>query len=138
MAPAGERSAAELSQGEQQRVSIARALVCEPDVLLMDEPTSALDPTSSSRILSVVRSLNREFGVTIIFVTHLMRQARDVCDRALVLIDGRSIEEGEVPALFEAPATELARRFINGELGAQEGETIAPPAECRPGEGETA
>lgn len=111
-----ERNAAELSQGEQQRVSIARALVCEPDVLLMDEPTSALDPTSSSRVLSLVSFLNREFGVTIVFVTHLMQQAREVCDRALVLIDGRNIEEGDVPILFDAPRTDLTRRFIGGEL----------------------
>jgi D-methionine transport system ATP-binding protein len=116
-----ERNAAELSQGEQQRVSIARALANRPEILLMDEPTSALDPASSSRILSVVRTLNRESGVTIVFVTHLMQQARAVCDRALVLIDGRSVEEGAVPALFDAPATDLTRRFINGDLEAGEG-----------------
>lgn len=112
------RSASELSQGEQQRVSIARALVSEPEVLLMDEPTSALDPTSSSRILSVVRSLNRDVGVTIVFVTHFMQQAREVCDRALVLIGGTSVEEGDVPGLFEAPRWEVTRRFIMGELDA--------------------
>jgi D-methionine transport system ATP-binding protein len=126
------RSASELSQGEQQRVSIARALVSGPEVLLMDEPTSALDPTSSSRILSVVRSLNREFGVTIVFVTHLMHQARDVCDRALVLIAGQCVEEGEVPGLFEAPASEQTRRFIRGDLEPEGG---GPAAECPPAGG---
>jgi ABC-type methionine transport system ATPase subunit len=131
-----DRSPTELSQGEQQRVSIARALVCEPDVLLMDEPTSALDPTSCSRILSVVRALNRELGMTVVFVTHLMQQARDVCDRALVLIDGRSIEDGEVPALFETPESELTRRFIDGELVARPREPDGPPAECPPSGGD--
>jgi ABC-type methionine transport system ATPase subunit len=116
-----DRNAAELSQGEQQRVSIARALANRPEVLLMDEPTSALDPASSSRILSVVRALNRESGVTIVFVTHLMQQAREVCDRALVLIGGRRVEEGPVPALFDAPGSDLTRRFINGDLEAGEG-----------------
>jgi ABC-type methionine transport system ATPase subunit len=131
-----ERGAAELSQGEQQRVSIARALVNGPEVLLMDEPTSALDPTSSARILSVVRSLNRESGVTIVFVTHLMQQARAVCDRALVLIEGRSIEEGPVPALFDAPANELTRRFISGELEPGEGGSSGAPTACGPGRGD--
>jgi ABC-type methionine transport system ATPase subunit len=123
-----ERNAGELSQGEQQRVSIARALANRPEVLLMDEPTSALDPASSSRILSVVETLNRESGVTILFVTHLMRQARAICHRALVLIDGRSVEQGLVPALFDAPANDLTRRFIRGEL--ETGEECAPEADA--------
>jgi D-methionine transport system ATP-binding protein len=127
-----DRAAAELSQGEQQRVSIARALVSRPEVLLMDEPTSALDPTSSGRILSVVRTLNRDLGATIVFVTHLMQQAREVCDRALVLIEGTSVEEGDVPALFDAPGTELTRRFINGELAPP---TAGAEPECEPGGG---
>jgi len=135
-----DRSASELSQGEQQRVAIARALVNEPEVLLMDEPTSALDPTSASRILSVVRSLNRDVGVTIVFVTHLMHQAREVCDRALVLVGGRSVEEGHVPGLFEDPRSELTRRFIAGELDAGSGTPGGGPdcgrADCGPaGEG---
>jgi len=133
-----ERSAADLSQGEQQRVSIARAVVCEPEVLLMDEPTSALDPTASGKVLSVVRSLNRELGATIVFVTQLMQQAREVCDRALVLIDGRSVEEGEVPALFDAPTSEETRRFIHGELEPRESGPAEPPLECPPGGGGTA
>jgi D-methionine transport system ATP-binding protein len=110
-----DRGAEELSQGERQRVSIARALVSEPAVLLMDEPTSALDPAASSRILSIVRSLNSDVGVTIVFVTHLMHQARDLCHRALVLIDGQSVEQGQIPALLDAPSSELARSFLGGE-----------------------
>ena len=128
-----ERSAEELSQGERQRVSIARALVSDPAVLLMDEPTSALDPGAAFRILSVVRSLNRDLGVTIVFVTHLMQQARDVCDRALVLIDGRSVEEGDVPALLDAPSSELARRFLSGDLEPSTEGAAAPPRGCMPG-----
>jgi ABC-type methionine transport system ATPase subunit len=131
-----ERSAADLSQGEQQRVSIARAIVGGPEVLLMDEPTSALDPTSSSRVLTVVRSLNRDLGVTIVFVTHLMEQAREICDRALVLVGGRVVEGGDVPALFDAPTSELTRRFIAGELTSDDGAPGEPPAACAPrGEG---
>jgi ABC-type methionine transport system ATPase subunit len=110
------REALELSQGEQQRVAIARALAAEPEILLMDEPTSALDPSAAARIVDLVGSLRRDLGVTIVFVTHLMEQARRICDRALVLIEGRGVEEGEVGALFDAPSSELTRLFIEGRL----------------------
>ncbi len=110
------RDAAELSRGEQQRVSIARALAAEPAVLLMDEPTSALDPAASERILSLARSLNIDDGVTVVFVTHVLEQARRICARALVLIDGRGVEQGAIDTLFDDPAEELTRRFIEGTL----------------------
>jgi ABC-type methionine transport system ATPase subunit len=110
------RDASRLSRGEQQRVSIARALAAEPRVLLMDEPTSALDPTSASRILALVRALNETTGVTVVFVTHLMAQAREVCGRALVLVEGRGVEEGGVPGILDAPRSELTRLFVEGKL----------------------
>lgn len=110
------RKSTELSQGERQRVAIARALAAGPEVLLMDEPTSALDPAASARILALVESLNERLGVTIVFVTHLLAQARKVCDRALVLVGGRGIEEGETERLFDAPASPLTRLFTEGRL----------------------
>jgi len=64
------RQAARLSVGEKQRLNIARALVCSPEVLLLDEPTSALDPESARSLISSVRSLNRDMGITVIMVTH--------------------------------------------------------------------
>ncbi len=110
------RAASELSQGEQQRVSIARALANGPEVLLMDEPTSALDPASSGTILSLVRSLNAEMGVTVVFVTHLLDQARALCARALVLVGGRAVEEGAVGEILGAPESEAGRAFVEGRL----------------------
>lgn len=110
------RVASELSQGEQQRVSIARALANGPEVLLMDEPTSALDPTSSGTILSLVRRLNAEMGMTVVFVTHLLDQARALCARSLVLVDGRAVEEGTVGEILGAPKSEAGRAFVEGRL----------------------
>ncbi len=115
-----ELNALELSQGEQQRVSIARTLAPSPEVFLMDEPTSALDPTATARILRLVRALRDDVGLTVVFVTHLMEQAREVSDRALVLVEGRGVEEGPVPELFESPSSELTRRFIQGRLHDEE------------------
>ncbi|MBD3368673.1 MAG: ATP-binding cassette domain-containing protein, partial [Candidatus Eisenbacteria bacterium] len=120
-----ERDAAELSQGEQQRVSIARALAPEPEVFLMDEPTSALDPTATERVLGLVGALRDEAGLTVVFVTHLMEQARRVCDRALVLVEGRGVETGPVPELFESPSSELTRRFIQGRFSEEEHEEVS-------------
>jgi D-methionine transport system ATP-binding protein len=110
------RKSTELSQGERQRVAIARALAAGPEVLVLDEPTSALDPAASARILTLVESLNERLGVTIVFVTHLLAQARKVCDRALVLVGGRGIEKGETERLFDAPASPLTRLFTEGKL----------------------
>ena len=110
------RPARELSQGEQQRVSIARALAPSPEVVLMDEPTSALHPTATARILDLVRALRDDAGLTVVFVTHLMEQARAVCDRAVVLVEGRSVDEGALPELFEHPSSDLTRRFLDGRL----------------------
>jgi ABC-type methionine transport system ATPase subunit len=117
-----DRDARELSQGEQQRVSFARTLAPAPEVFLMDEPTSALDPSATARILELVRALRDEMGLTVIFVTHLLEQARAVCDRALLLVDGRGVEEGAVPQLFDAPGTDLMRRFVAGRLESGEEE----------------
>lgn len=119
-----DRAATKLSLGEQQRAAIARALVAEPEVVLMDEPTSALDPGAASRILTLAQSLNRETGLTVVFVTHLMEQARGICQRALVLIRGRGVEEGDVEDVFGRPTCEITRRFVDGELdsGEDEGE----------------
>jgi len=110
------REARELSQGERQRVAIARAIARAPDVLLMDEPTSALDPTSSRRILELVRTLHGEMEIAIVFVTHVLEQARELCGRVLVLADGRAVEVGAVEQVLEAPSSEIARMFVEGRL----------------------
>lgn len=96
----GQRVAGSLSVGEAQRVSIARALVREPDVLLMDEPTSALDRDSREIIESLVRSLS-ESGLTVVLVTHDLAQAERVADEAWLLVGGAAKANGHPSALHE-------------------------------------
>lgn len=102
----------ELSDGQQQRCAIARALAMEPEVILFDEPTSALDPELVGEVLGVIRDLAAERR-TLMIVTHQMDFARDVADRALFMDSGAIIEQGPAKALFDAPSTERARRFLS-------------------------
>ncbi len=93
----------ELSGGQKQRVAIARALVMNPKYLLSDEATSALDPGTSQSILSLLKQINDEFGITILLVTHQMDVVMQVCDR-MALLKGGSIEiDGEVKDVFLKP-----------------------------------
>lgn len=105
-------SPARLSGGQKQRVGIARALATAPDILLCDEATSALDPETAESILSLLSRINRELGVTILFVTHMIDVIRRLCTRVAVMDRGRIIEEGEVLEVFSAPRTPAAKRFV--------------------------
>jgi len=110
------RDASALSVGQQQRVMIARALINEPDVLLMDEPTSALDPAASKRILHLVKELKEEYGHTIVYVTHNMPEAREIADRVLLLVDGSVKVISPAESFFSGESSELAEKFLAGEL----------------------
>ncbi|MBL8358245.1 methionine ABC transporter ATP-binding protein [Delftia deserti] len=103
---------AQLSGGQKQRVGIARALVHEPEILLCDEATSALDPETTQSILELLREINRKLRLTIVLITHDMAVIREVCDRVLVLDQGRLQEIGEVWKLFAAPRSEAARALL--------------------------
>ena len=102
-----------LSVGEQQRVSIARALALGPEVLLMDEPTSALDEAARRRIEDLVRELNASLGLTIVLVSHDLDQVERVADRVVLLAGGRSEGEWGKEEFFSGPG-ERARRYISG------------------------
>ena len=90
----------QLSGGQKQRVGIARALAAEPEILLADEATSALDPSTTSEVLSVLRRVNEELGVTIVAITHEMEVIRSIADRVAVMDTGRVVESGRVFDLF--------------------------------------
>jgi cystine transport system ATP-binding protein len=109
-----------LSGGQQQRVAIARALAMEPEVLLFDEPTSALDPELVGEVLAAIRALAVEHR-TMIIVTHEMTFARDVADRAIVMDEGRIVEQGPARELFTAPHEERTKRFLSKFLGERGG-----------------
>jgi putative ABC transport system ATP-binding protein len=102
-----------LSVGEQQRVSIARALALEPEALLVDEPTSALDEAARRRIEDLIQELNASLGLTIVLVSHDLGQVERVADRVIFLAAGRSEGEWSREEFFSGPG-ERARRYISG------------------------
>ena len=110
------RNSNELSVGQKQRISIARALTSEPEVILMDEPTSALDLTATHNIENLILNLKSQMGLTIVFVTHDIEQAKRVGERGMVLVNGEKIEEGKIPDLFENPQKEITKKFVEGVL----------------------
>jgi UDP-glucose/iron transport system ATP-binding protein len=112
----GPRDPQSLSVGQQQRVSIARALALEPEVLLMDEPTSALDLAARQRVEALIGELNARLNLTIVIVSHALDQVERVANRVLLLIAGRSEGEWSKEEFFSGGAGEQARQFIAGEL----------------------
>ena len=110
------RNPQSLSVGQQQRVSIARALALEPEVLLMDEPTSALDQAARQRIEDLIGRLNKELGLTTVVVSHALDQVERIADRVVLLVDGRSEGEWSKEEFFGEGVGEKARRFVEGEL----------------------
>ncbi len=102
----------ELSGGQKQRVAIARALVLDPQFLLCDEATSALDPEITKGILSLLQRINREFGITIVVVTHQMEVVKQICQRVAFLSDGRVLAEGKPEELFIKPSRTEIKSFL--------------------------
>ncbi|WP_408008166.1 methionine ABC transporter ATP-binding protein [Pseudalkalibacillus sp. A8] len=103
----------ELSGGQKQRVAIARALAHEPEVLLSDEATSALDPDTTEAILDLLLKINKEFGITILLITHEMNVIQRICDRVAVMENGEVIEDGTTREIFTSPKHQTTKRFIN-------------------------
>lgn len=104
----------QLSGGQKQRVGIARALATRPKVLLCDEATSALDPRTTRSVLELLKSINRQFGITIVMVTHEMQVIKQVCNRVAVIENGSVVEQGSVQDLFTRPGTEITKGLLAG------------------------
>lgn len=111
----------ELSGGQKQRVGIARALSTNPKVILADEATSALDPATTDQILELLQKINREFGITIVVITHEMHVVKQICHQVAVLDKGTIVEEGEVGPIFHRPKAEITKRFL-GQVDADKDE----------------
>ena len=105
-----------LSVGQQQRVSIARALALEPEVLLMDEPTSALDEAARRKAEELIRGLNARLDLTIVLVSHALDQVERVADRVVLLAAGRAEGEWSKEEFFSGEGREQAERFVSGRL----------------------
>ena len=106
------RMPSQLSGGQQQRIAMARAIVIEPDVLLMDEPLSALDENLREEMRREVDNLQQMLGVTTIFVTHDQREALSMSDKILVMKDGRKQQEGEPQAVYNEPTNHFVADFL--------------------------
>lgn len=104
----------QLSGGQKQRVAIARALATNPQTLLCDEATSALDPQTTASILSLLKQINEEMGITIVIITHQMSVVTEVCKKVAIIDSGRLVEEGFVDKIFEHPESDAAKELISG------------------------
>lgn len=105
----------QLSGGQKQRVAIARVLASDPKILLCDEATSALDPQTTKAILELIKEINRDYGITVVVITHEMSVVQEICNRVAVLESGTLVESGTVEELFRSPKTEAARRLVFSE-----------------------
>ncbi|HVE49835.1 MAG TPA: phosphate ABC transporter ATP-binding protein [Casimicrobiaceae bacterium] len=109
------RQARTLSAGEQQRLALARAWMCDPEVLFLDEPTANLDPAATREIEAIVQSIH-ESGTKIVMVTHNLGQAQRIGDEVIFIDRGRIAERATVERFFASPATAEADAFLKGEL----------------------
>jgi len=130
----------ELSGGQRQRLMIAMALLPRPDLIIADEPTTALDVTIQAQILRLLRALVKERGVSVLFTTHDLGTAHEICDRIVVMYAGQEMESAPTDAFFQRPAHPYTRRLLDslpqadGEIRDIPGEVpslIGPPSGCR-------
>ena len=102
-----------LSGGMRQRAMIAMALCCQPALLIADEPTTALDVTIQAQILDLIKDLQAEYGMSVMFITHDMAVIAEMADRVVVMFNGEIVEQGDVEQIFHAPKHDYTKKLIN-------------------------
>jgi oligopeptide transport system ATP-binding protein len=119
----------EFSGGMRQRVMIAMALLCEPEVLIADEPTTALDVTVQAQILALLRDLQRDFGTAIVMITHDLGVVAGLCDEVMVLYGGRVMEQGNAQHIFHNASHPYTLGLLNAipRMDADDQDLIAIP-----------
>lgn len=108
-----------LSGGQRQRISIARALAAEPSILVADEPTSSLDQSIAASLLNLLRRLQSERGIAIVFITHDLGVVRYLAHRVYVMKEGKFVEDGPTAEVFASPAHEYTRTLVSSVPGAE-------------------
>lgn len=114
----------EVSGGMAQRVLIAGAISCEPDLIIADEPTTALDVTVQADVLDLIRDLQKDLGVGVMMVTHNFGIVSDLCDRVVVMQNGRLVEEGQVRTILRAPSDPYTQALLGSMLEGKEPMTM--------------
>jgi len=125
-----DRNVAHLSGGQRQRVALARSLVTEPEILVLDEPLSALDAHLKVRMQSVLVNLQRELGITFVYVTHSQSEAFSMADRVVIMSRGRIEQIGKPQEIYRAPRSKFVAEFLgnsnifSGQVEAADGRTV--------------
>ncbi|MBP7055635.1 MAG: ABC transporter ATP-binding protein [Candidatus Omnitrophica bacterium] len=106
----------QFSGGERQRIAIGRAIITDPEFIVCDEPVSSLDVTIELQILKLLKDIQKDFGVTYLFISHDLRVVKFMCKRMAVMKDGRVVEEGRVDDIYSRPEKEYTRQLLSSIL----------------------